>query len=64
MKDLRITKIVREIGFDGVWSKLGAGGGVSGGAIIHGLFGTGSSFRGGWALGYHSMGFRHIPDIS
>ena len=44
--------------------QVGGGGGVSGGAIIHGLFGTGSSFRGGWALGYHSMGFRHIPDIS
>ena len=23
-----------------------------------------SFWRGNWALGYHSMGFRHFPDIS
>ena len=23
-----------------------------------------SFWRGGWALGYHSMGFRHFPDVS
>ena len=22
------------------------------------------NFSGDWAMGYHSMGFRHIPDIS
>ena len=58
----------------GVWSGTGAGSDIRVGRRIGGLisvFGERSAsvgevfiFAGGWALGYHSMGFQRFPGIS
>ena len=47
------------------WGGVGRGEGVM--AILRDFFASANKFfilTGGWALGYHSMGFRHFPNIS
>ena len=53
---------------DWLWfSCRGAGRGEGVMAILRDFFASANKFfilTGGWALGYHSMGFRHFPNIS
>ena len=84
MKGLRVTKTDKEIKFGLRGPGASWGWRRFPGAIIQGIFETGSGFHGdsalgegffdtvgeifllagGWALVYHSVVFRHFPDIS
>ena len=66
MKDLTVTKNIKEIKFEGVYGELELKK-MFPDTIAHIIFGNNCIFMWNsgedWALGYHSMKVRHFPDF-